>query len=394
MNSIAWRDVWRMRVRRHWLAQPAPAEQMLDVVGDVCGIHAQMAVSAELSLGLRVRDITRQHIRDALWRERSLVKTYGLRGTLHLLPSHELALWLAALRARTPPRGGNATLEQALPARRRGIVVQAMVDALGDRALTREELAAELEKRLGAWATEPTLPAFGGQWPRWQLALGPAAHAGWIVFGPNRGNLVTYVRTDRWLGTQADWDGQAALREVARRYFHAYGPATAQEFARWFTMQPKAARELVASLVAEGVLDPVTVVSTVDGAAWRAFAVPDADDAGGRADEPERRVHLLPHFDCYVVGSFPRDQLVPASAPAVMRRGTAAPFPVVLVDGVVAGVWERQRRGQAFALRVDTFAALGVAEQAAVVREAERIGQILEAPVEVAFGPVEPRGHL
>src|SRR5215471_14665792 len=168
MMSIAWRDVWRSRVRRHWLAQAAGAEQMLDVVGDVCGIHAQMAVSAELSLGLRVRDITRQHIRDALWQERSLVKTYGLRGTLHLFPSHELAMWLAALRARTPPRGGNAMMEQALPARRRRIVVQAIVEALGDRALTRAELAAELEDRLGPWATEPALPAFGGQWPRWQ----------------------------------------------------------------------------------------------------------------------------------------------------------------------------------------------------------------------------------
>jgi hypothetical protein len=303
-------------------------------------------------------------------------------------------MWLAALRARTPPRGGNAMMEQALPARRRRIVVQAIVEALGERALTRAELAAELEDRLGPWASEPALPAFGGQWPRWQMALGPAAHSGWIVFGPNRGSLVTYVRTDRWLGKQTDVDGQAALREVARRYFRAYGPATAQEFARWFTMHPKAARELVASLVTEGVLEHVTVVSDLDGAEWRAFAVPDDGDVRGEDNDAGRRVHLLPHFDCYVVGSFPRERLVPASAPAVMQKGTAAPFPVVLVDGVVAGVWERQRRGQAFALRVDTFVPLAAAERAAVTSEAGRIGQILEAPVEVAFGPVEPRGHL
>src|SRR6185369_844902 len=83
------------------------------VVADVCGIHAQMPPSAELSLGLRLRGITRQHVRDALWKDRSLVKTYGLRGTLHLFPSTELPMWLAALRTRTPPRPDPRVLGEA-----------------------------------------------------------------------------------------------------------------------------------------------------------------------------------------------------------------------------------------------------------------------------------------
>src|SRR3954447_20519929 len=101
---MTWREVWAMRLRRHWLAAPAPAERMLDVVGGVCGIHAQVTASAELSLGLRVADITRQHIRDALWKDRTLIKTSGLRGTLHIFPTRELPLWLAALKAKPAPR--------------------------------------------------------------------------------------------------------------------------------------------------------------------------------------------------------------------------------------------------------------------------------------------------
>ena len=96
-----------MRLRRHWLAAGAPADQMLDVVGGVCGIHAQVTASAELSLGLRVAGINRQDIRDALWKDRILVKTYGLRGTLHIFATRELPLWLAALKAKPAPREPN-----------------------------------------------------------------------------------------------------------------------------------------------------------------------------------------------------------------------------------------------------------------------------------------------
>ena len=114
MRSMTWAEVWQPRLARHALLQPALPAGMLDVVERVCGIHAQMAPSAELSLGLRVDCITRQHVRRALWKERSLVKTCGLRGTLHLFASRELPMWLAALQARTPPRAPNATERDAL----------------------------------------------------------------------------------------------------------------------------------------------------------------------------------------------------------------------------------------------------------------------------------------
>jgi hypothetical protein len=139
---------------------------MLDVVADVCGIHAQVAASVELSLGVRVDDLTRSDVRSALWQDKSLVKTYGLRGTLHVFPSHELALWLAALRARGPRRPPTANELDALPPARRDEMLQAISAALADGPLTRDELGAEIGRRVGTWATEEVFPAFTGRWPR------------------------------------------------------------------------------------------------------------------------------------------------------------------------------------------------------------------------------------
>src|SRR5262249_20623313 len=144
----------------------------------------------------------------------------------HLFPTHELSLWLAALRANPGPRELSPVEIETLPPERRGEGVAAVCDALEGGPLTREELRASLRHCLGAGAPGEGFPAFAGHWPRWQLALGPAALEGRIAFGPNRGNRVTYVRLDRWIGTLETVDGDAALREVCRRYLAAYGPAT------------------------------------------------------------------------------------------------------------------------------------------------------------------------
>jgi hypothetical protein len=379
-----WAQVWRRRLARHRLLQPAAPDQLVEVVGQVCGIHAQIATSAELSLSLRVDGITRQDVSAALWQDRSLVKTYGLRGTLHLFPARELSMWIAALRTKAPPREPTQRELAALPPQRKAEMVEAILVALQGRQLTRAELSEYLERCVGAWATEAAFPAFGGQWPRWQVALHQAAQDGLIVAGPPRANRVTYVRTDDWLGPLEPMDGQAALREVCRRFLEAYGPATHVEFARWFYMRPSAARALMASMD----LEPVEVED------WRAWmprgAVPEAV---GSACADVTRVQLLPQFDCYVVGSFPRDQLIPPAAPPALRRGTAAPFAVVLIDGTVGGLWERRTHAGQLEVRVHTFQLLDNRRHE-VERQAERIGAIQQLRVSVSFGHVEARGHL
>ena len=168
---------------------------------------------------------------------------------MHIFPTRDLPLWLAALRARVPPREPNENELQALSPSRRDQVIGAICAALDRRQLTRDDLESEVRRRVGDWAMEAVFPAFGGHWPRWQLALGQAAMDGLMVYGPNRGTRVTYARTDQWLPPLAHVDGQLALREVCRRYLAAYGPVTHVEFARWFGTRPAAARDLMRSVM-------------------------------------------------------------------------------------------------------------------------------------------------
>ena len=388
MRSLTWAEVWRRRLKRHWLLVAAQRERLAAVASDVCGIHAQVMTSADLSLGLRVENVTQKDVAAALWAERSLVKTYGVRGTLHLFNSQELGMWLAALQAKVPPRPPTAAELEALSKAQRKQVIEAMRAALDGQCLTRDELLQEIVKRVGAWAGEGVWPAFGGALPRWTLALGSAAQSGVLCCGPPRGNRVTYVRLDQWLEPMPVVDGKAALVEVCRRFVNVYGPATPAEFARWFYTTIAAARNLFAELSDE--------LAEVDVEGWRAWLPESATTCNEREAKTrvEPSVLLLPHFDCYVVGCHPRNRLVPSWAPAALQKGTAAPFAVLMIDGVVGGLWQRRRKGKVLHVQVDAFSQLSRQQRTMLEAQAARVGEILGLRGELAFGPVEARPHL
>src|SRR6266498_1633094 len=99
MLKLTWSRAAAWRIRRHHLDRRAPAGRMLAVASRLCGLHAQVMSSAELTLWARVEGLHRQAVHRALWEDRSLVKTWAMRGTLHLLPAGELPMWHAALGA-------------------------------------------------------------------------------------------------------------------------------------------------------------------------------------------------------------------------------------------------------------------------------------------------------
>src|SRR5690242_18172501 len=97
MLKLTWARAAAWRAHRHCLGRRAPAGSMLAVASRLCGLHAQVLSCAELTAWARVEDLDRQAVQRALWDDRTLVKTWAMRGTLHLLPSDEFALWRGAL---------------------------------------------------------------------------------------------------------------------------------------------------------------------------------------------------------------------------------------------------------------------------------------------------------
>ncbi len=141
--TLTWSGVTARRMARHALAEPATDLDPAAVAGLLCGAHAQVLSAAELCIGRRIAGATRAGVQHALWQERSLVKTFGPRGTVHLLPAADLPMWTGALSALPSPvpihpEGVRFTPGQA------DEVIAAIGDALADAELTVDELTEAL----------------------------------------------------------------------------------------------------------------------------------------------------------------------------------------------------------------------------------------------------------
>jgi hypothetical protein len=373
---ISWAEVCGRRMARHGITSgldsiPAAAAAM-------CGTHAQVMTAAELSLCLRVADVTRSDVARALWDERSIVKTVGLRGTLHLFRTEDLPWWLAAFEAL--PRPVNHAPDVRLDAAQLDAVLGALDSAVQDRELTIDELDAEVTARCGDWAGERVMPAFGDFWPRWRQAIGAAACRGVLCFGPNRGRRVTYTSVARWLPAARRVDGDAALRKLVQAYLYAYGPARPEHLAQWLAISTPLARSLFAATD----LDEVQLDGTV-------AYVNSGDTAFAETIPP---VRLLPYFDAFAVGSQPRSMLFPGRAgERALARTQAGNYPVLLVDGVVAGVWHQKRSGRRIAITVEPLGRLSASRRRALDAEVGRIGTIVEGRAELSIGTVTVGPH-
>ncbi len=313
MVSATWDEVRARRLTRSFLVDRAPANRLVDVARDLGGVHAQVQASAELQLAGRVDGIAQDDVREALWEQRLLAKAWTLRGTLHLHPAGELALWHAAGRAvagASAKDGGElgawrdpaGVLHPEIGSEEVKAIRAAVWDALDGKCLLRDELVAEVVKRVGPK-------------PEQRLRSGFAFFLAELCQGPPQGAKVTFVRPDQWIDGWQEVDEKHALVEACRRYLHTYGPARPSDFREWFSSRALAAAEARALFESVG-----AEFEEVDVEGHRAYVL--AGDTVFPAARPSFR--LLPEYDVYVMGFRERDHLVPEAVReqiAAHRRG-------------------------------------------------------------------------
>jgi Winged helix DNA-binding domain len=338
-TNVSWPQVLRWRVRRHLLAAESGRDAVA-VARRVCGVHAQLAASAVAAIRLRVRTpatVSAESVDAALYEDRALVKTWAARGTLHLVAAGDVPTWVAAMSTRSRETKGAWLRYNGVTAGQMADLLAALPDVLHDKPLTRAELADRIVAATGhAELAGPLGQGFGA-------LLKPAAFQGLLCFGPPRGRNVTFVAPRAWLGDWQPVDAEDAIDTLVLGHLGAYGPADADEFARWFDLTPRLAKRAFARLA-----DALAYVD-LDG---RAVAVPReylddllATPAGRGAEETTL---LLPAFDPYVVGSLRQlDAVVVGPHKAKVSRPQGWISPALIVDGRIEGTWELTDGGRA-----------------------------------------------
>jgi len=368
---LTWEEALAWRMGRHRLVKRAEPSDIISVASEICGLHAQVMSSAELSLWARINGLERAAFHETLWKQRNLVKLWAMRGTLHLLPSAELGVWFAALGTYTSRGNSGYPRIEAL--------VNAVRPALEGRVLTRDELAREVERITG----DPEL----GEWVRfsWGSYLKAASFRGVLCFAPSQGGRVRFTTPATWVPGPLDRpDAAEGLRVIAHRFLAAYAPATVDDLARWWGDGRRPAAGMLAALGDEAV--------EIDVEGQRAWVL--AQDLPEMASaKPPQAARLLPAFDPWVIGtligkptSYRCDAVL--RKPGHRRRIFSAQgwvSPVLLVNGQIVGVWTHTRKGRKLLVEIEPFATLPVLARTQLEAEAERLATFLGGDLSVTW---------
>jgi winged helix DNA-binding protein len=365
---ITWSQALAWRMRRH-LLDPVGTESVPGVVRRLCGVQAQVASSAELAVRVRRRTSHAGEVSRAL-SEGRLIKTWAMRGTLHLLTPQDAGTFLSLIAAgRSWERPSWQRYFGVTPStmeRLRAVVR----DALDGAVLSREELVAVVARARGLAHVADGLRS------GWGTLLKPLAWQGDLCFGPSRGTRVTFTRpgaaSRQWTGVP---DPEEAAPLAMRGYFATYGPATVEAFGDWLAGGWFGKRKLRAWFSELG--DSVT---EVDVAGDRAYALTeDVDELA--ATRPSAAVRLLPGFDQYVLGPGTGDaHVVPSAHRAQVSKQSGWISPVVVRGGVVCGTWELDKD----VVRVAWFAESGRLPRSALRAEVGRLSGTLGRDLAIA----------
>lgn len=338
----------RLRAASQRLQRPTAISHPVDVVRASGPVQAQEPRAAKLAFRARARAVTAADVDRARTEERSLLRAWMMRKTMHLIPSED-AGWIVPLFAPTIVRWSRKRLtDLGLDGSGQDRALKFLHDAIDDDGpMTRPELGERLE-RAGF--------DIGQQFKvhLWLLAT----LDGELCLGPDRGGRTCLVRTSDWLGELERRPRDDSLAELARRYLRGYGPADERDLARWSGLPLRDTRLAFERIASD--LEPAAGLFTL-GSSPRAASSPV--------------VRMLGAFDNYNLGYVDRGF---ALAPEFERRvnpGGGIVRPSIVVDGRCVATWVSKRAGRRLAVTIEPFAALAPEVETAIEAEVVDIGR-------------------
>lgn len=321
----------------------------------------------------RRHDLTREEIRAALYKNRTLVRTSVMRQTLHLIPARDFSTYINALKPSRMAALWNIMSQFGITPKDVDALNVAIIEALHDGPLPQRELTERVKPQLGknlrAWMAKV-----------WSI-LRPAIVEGLICYGPGQGNGATFVRVDQWLPKQKLVGESAAKQILLCRYMKAYGPATLHDFARWMGMNIPEAKA-----VWESCRDELLEVVCEDGKRFILYEdVEELRDEFHTFRFTSPVLNLLPHFDVYLLGHTDKNHLLAATHYKRVYRNQGWISPVILLNGRIIGVWSYTRRPKNWLLEIEPFEKFSKAIHAKIEEEAAGLEKFLETTWELNF---------
>jgi hypothetical protein len=335
------------------------AKKPAEVVSNLLAVQAQDYPGALWSIGLRLPESKQADIETAIAR-RQIVRTWPMRGTLHLVLSEDIR-WLLKL---LTPR-----IISGAASRRRNLELDDKVFQKAQTALTKVLTGGNVKTRPELiQILEDNGIATAGQ--RGIHILGYLSQTGVLCFGPHTAKLPTFTLLDEWIPKSRQLEHDEALAELARRFFTGHGPATIADLARWSGLPLGEVRKGLE-------LSRYALVNLEHGGQIYWFSR-DIQVTDKMRQQAKKSMLLLPGFDEYLLGYKDRSLMLEGEHSQKIVPGNNGMFlPTIVSGGQVVGLWKKTPTKQSVRLTLLPFAGLSAAELSAVKQYAQRYASFL-----------------
>jgi len=365
--------VRRLYLIKHHLFQKAEKKDIVKAVDDVCGLHAQAPATPYLSLWNRVEDFENGLLDEALYTDKTLVKVWCMRGTLHIIPSQELPIYNKALRRMWFEHHGRYMRAPDWPSieERKKVIYPKILEALVQKPLKRKELMAKVRLLLKD-DSKPYQRLFSG----WGGILKETAYEGLTVHAQPCNRESCFARLNSWL-PQIDInkiDEGKAQEKLLIKYLRGYGPASKQDFCLWSGLMAGDTQRVIGS-VSDFKLEEVKVEG-LKGSSWILkddFKLLDSIDLKEKASP-----RLLPKFDSFLLGHKDRTRIIQGEYRKyvfMMKVGDIAA--TVLINGQVVGTWRHEKTKESLTVTIKLFQKISKEDLKEVKEEAKALSQFM-----------------
>jgi hypothetical protein len=187
-----------------------------------------------------------------------------------------------------------------------------------------------------------------------------------ICSGPRKENQFTYASFDERVPDTRTMERDEALAELTKRFFTSRGPATIYDFAWWSGLSVADAKKGIE------IVKKKFKKESIDGKEYF-FRVP-----ASFKNETAQTTLLLPNYDEYIVSHKDRTEAIDRKHLAVISKERNAVFTnSILVNGKIAGTWQRVIKNNSVTVTTKPFSALSKTKQELVDRAANRYGKFM-----------------
>ncbi len=333
-----------------------------ELITHLGAVQAQDYPGALWSIALRLTGATKADVERAI-KERTIVRTWPMRGTLHFVPAVDARWMLETLTPRilkgAAGRHKQLELDAAVFRRSRTLISKALAR---EPVLSRPVLFELLEK--GGVSTT-------GQ--RGIHILQQLSMECTLCYGPHAEKQPTFAMFDAWIPTSRTLDRDDALRTLAERFFTSHGPATVRDFIWWTGLTVADAK--LGVHMASPALERITQGD------HDFYSAPVASKTTS-----EQRAHLLPGFDEYLLGYRDRSAaLAPRFAERVVPGGNGMFLSTLVLDGQVRGTWRRTTRAKSVVITAMPFTRFSASDKKAFAYPIDRYAKYLGSSVTLSW---------